>query len=70
MPQLSAGVRPSQRDPMRGAFLFLLRSNRLGALIGDAIGGSVLLWLRLLVPNYGRCLGASISEVVMVTPLD
>ncbi len=55
--QLSAGVRPAQRDLVCSAFLFLLRSNRLGALIGDAVGSSVLLWLwlRLRVLNYRGC---------------
>ena len=49
--RLPAGVRPSQCDSVRGAFLFHVRSCGSGAFIGCAIRGGGPLRLRLGVSN-------------------
>jgi hypothetical protein len=50
-------VRPPQRDAVGGAFLFLLRSKRLGALLSCAARSGILFWLVFGVLNYNRCFG-------------
>ena len=53
--RLTAGMRPSQCDSVRGAFLFHVRSCGSGAFIGCAIRSGGPLWPRLGVVNRRSC---------------